>query len=156
MLFFHFFFFFFFLSVASHIFASSNSICLFLSYIAECRSSITECWCWWYLSSSRFFWREADIRKFRSAVCMKGWSGIVLSHRGYQIRIYFFEWSKTNPMHAHWILMRPRPAGPSALDRHQIQAYALDLSYFIRKSRCKFINLIHTLQKNKISCSNHI
>ena len=25
------------------------------------------------------------------------------------MRIYFFEWNKTNPMHAHWILMRPMP-----------------------------------------------
>ena len=23
------------------------------------------------------------------------------------MRIYFFEWNKTNPMHVHWILMRP-------------------------------------------------
>ena len=22
---------------------------------------------------------------------------------------YFFEWNKTNPMHTHWILMRPMP-----------------------------------------------
>ena len=71
------------------------------------------------------------------------------------MRIYFFEWNTTNPMHAHWILMRPcpRPAGPSALDKHQIQASALDLSYFTSKSKCKFINLIHTRQKNKIICS---
>ena len=25
------------------------------------------------------------------------------------MRIYFLEWNKTNPMHAHWILMRPMP-----------------------------------------------
>ena len=25
------------------------------------------------------------------------------------MRIYFFKWNKTNPMHAHWILMRPMP-----------------------------------------------
>ena len=25
------------------------------------------------------------------------------------MRIYFFEWNKTNPMHAHWILMLPLP-----------------------------------------------
>ena len=25
------------------------------------------------------------------------------------MRIYFFEWNKTNPMHAHWILMHPMP-----------------------------------------------
>ena len=25
------------------------------------------------------------------------------------MRIYFCEWNKTNPMHAHWILMRPMP-----------------------------------------------
>ena len=25
------------------------------------------------------------------------------------MRIYFFGWNKTNPMHAHWILMRPMP-----------------------------------------------
>ena len=42
---------------------------------------------------------------------------------------------------------------PSVLDKHQIQASALDLSYFMSKSKCKFINLIHTWQKNKIICS---
>ena len=36
---------------------------------------------------------------------------------------------------------------PDALDKHQIQASALDLSYFTSKSKCKFINLIHTRQK---------
>ena len=46
-----------------------------------------------------------------------------------------------------------RLAGPSALDKHQIQASALDLSYFTSKRKCKFINLIHTRQKNKIICS---
>ena len=40
------------------------------------------------------------------------------------------------------------------LDKHQIQASALDLSYFTRKNKCKFINLIHTRQKNKIICSS--
>ena len=25
------------------------------------------------------------------------------------MRIYFFEWNKTNPVHVHWILMRPVP-----------------------------------------------
>ena len=25
------------------------------------------------------------------------------------MHIYFFEWNKTNPMHANWILMRPIP-----------------------------------------------
>ena len=49
-----------------------------------------------------------------------------------------------------WCVQCPRPAGPSALDKHQIQASALDLSYFTSKSKCKFINLIHTRQKNKI------
>ena len=70
------------------------------------------------------------------------------------MRIYFFEWNKTNPMHAHWILMRPMPeaAGPSALDKYQIQASALELSYFTSKIKCKFINLIHKRQKNKIIC----
>ena len=52
-----------------------------------------------------------------------------------------------------WCVQCPRPAGPSALDKHQIQASALDLSYFTSKSKCKFINLIHTWQKNKIICS---
>ena len=52
-----------------------------------------------------------------------------------------------------WCIQCPRPAGPSALDKHQIQASALDLSYFTGKSKCKFINLIHTQQKNKIICS---
>ena len=52
-----------------------------------------------------------------------------------------------------WCVQCPRPAGPSALDKHQIQANALDLSYFTSKSKCKFINLIHTRQKNKIICS---
>ena len=52
-----------------------------------------------------------------------------------------------------WCLQCPRPTGPSALDKHQIQASALDLSYFPSKSKCKFINLIHTRQKNKIFCS---
>ena len=52
-----------------------------------------------------------------------------------------------------WCVQCPRPAGPSALVRHQIQASALDLSYFTSKSKCKFINLIHTRQKNKIICS---
>ena len=59
------------------------------------------------------------------------------------MRIYFFEWNKTNPMHAHWILMRPMPEGPSALDKHQIQASALDLSYFTSKSKCKLTSFIH-------------
>ena len=49
-----------------------------------------------------------------------------------------------------WCVQCPRPAGLSALNRHQIQASALDLSYFTSKSKCKFINLIHTQQKNKI------
>ena len=53
-----------------------------------------------------------------------------------------------------WCIQCPRPAGPSALDKHQIQASALDLSYFMSKSKCKFINLIHTRQKNKIICSS--
>ena len=48
-----------------------------------------------------------------------------------------------------WCVQCPRPAGRSELDKHQIQASALDLSYFTSKSRCKFINLIHTRQKNK-------
>ena len=52
-----------------------------------------------------------------------------------------------------WCVQCPRPAGPSALDKHQIQSSALDLSYFTSKSKCKFINLIHTRQKNKIICS---
>ena len=52
-----------------------------------------------------------------------------------------------------WCVQCPRPTGPSALDKHQIQASALDLSYFTSKSKCKFINLIHTRQKNKIICS---
>ena len=52
-----------------------------------------------------------------------------------------------------WCIQCPRPAGKSALDKHQIQASALDLSYFTRKSKCKCINLIHTRQKNKIICS---
>ena len=52
-----------------------------------------------------------------------------------------------------WCVQCPRPAGPSALDKHQIQASALDLSYCTSKSKCKFINLIHTPQKNKIICS---
>ena len=52
-----------------------------------------------------------------------------------------------------WCVQCPRPAGPSALDKHQIQASALDLSYFTSKSKCKFINLIHTWQKNKMICS---
>ena len=52
-----------------------------------------------------------------------------------------------------WCVQCPRPAGPSALDKHQIQASALDLSYFTSKSKCAFINLIHTRQKNKIICS---
>ena len=52
-----------------------------------------------------------------------------------------------------WCVQCPRPAGPSALDKHQIQASALDLSYFTRKSKCKFINPIHTRQKNEIFCS---
>ena len=30
------------------------------------------------------------------------------------MRIYFFEWNKTNPMHAHWILMRPMPEAHKA------------------------------------------
>ena len=52
-----------------------------------------------------------------------------------------------------WCVQCPRPAGPSALDKHQIQASALALSYFTRKSKYKFVNLIHTRQKNKIICS---
>ena len=52
-----------------------------------------------------------------------------------------------------WCVQCPRPTGPSALDKHQIQASALDLSYFMSKSKSKFINLIHTRQKNKIICS---
>ena len=52
-----------------------------------------------------------------------------------------------------WCVQCPRPAGPSALDKHQIQSRALVLSYFTSKSKCKFINLIHTRQKNKFICS---
>ena len=52
-----------------------------------------------------------------------------------------------------WCVQCPSPAGPSALDKHQIPASAWDLSYFTSKSKCKFINLIHTRQKNKIICS---
>ena len=52
-----------------------------------------------------------------------------------------------------WCVQRLRPAGLGALDKHQIQASALDLSYFTSKSKYKFINLIHTRQKNKIICS---
>ena len=52
-----------------------------------------------------------------------------------------------------WCVQCPRPAGPSALDKHHIQASALDLSYFMSKSKCKFINLIYKWQKNKIICS---
>ena len=52
-----------------------------------------------------------------------------------------------------WCVQCPKPTGLSALDKHQIQASALDLSYFTSKSKCKFINLIHTQQKNKIICS---
>ena len=33
-----------------------------------------------------------------------------------------------------------------ALDKHQIQASALDLSYFTWKSKCKFIDLIHRIR----------
>ena len=68
------------------------------------------------------------------------------------MRIYFFKWNKANPMHMHWILPEARRA-PKALDKHQIQARALDLSYFMSKSKCKFINLIHKQQQNKIMCS---
>ena len=46
-----------------------------------------------------------------------------------------------------WCVQCPRPVGLSAFDKHQIQASALDLSYFTSKSKCKFINLIHTRQK---------
>ena len=42
-----------------------------------------------------------------------------------------------------WCVQCPRLAGPScgpsALDKHQIQVSVLDLSYFTRKSKCKFI-----------------
>ena len=48
-----------------------------------------------------------------------------------------------------WCVQCPKPAGPSALDKHQIQASALDLSYFTSKSKCKFINLIHTQHKKQ-------
>ena len=34
-----------------------------------------------------------------------------------------------------WGVQCPKPAGPSALDKHQIQVSALDLSYFTRKSK---------------------
>ena len=30
------------------------------------------------------------------------------------MRIYFFEWNKTNPMHAHWILTHPMPVACKA------------------------------------------
>ena len=66
--------------------------------------------------------------------------------------IYFCEWNETNPMLEHWILMRPRPAGSSALDEHQIQSKSFDLSHFRSKGKCKYISLIHTWQKNKIIC----
>ena len=52
-----------------------------------------------------------------------------------------------------WCIQCPRPIGLSALDKYQIQASALDLFYFTSKSKCKFTNLIHTRQKNKIICS---
>ena len=69
------------------------------------------------------------------------------------MRIYFFEWNKTNPMHAHWILMRQMPeARRVECIGHASNSGTLDLSYFTSKSKCKFINLIHTRQKNKIIC----
>ena len=70
------------------------------------------------------------------------------------MRIYFFEWNKTNPIHAHWILMRPMPEAHRAecIGQASNSGNPLDLS-FTRKNKCKFINLIHTRQKNKIICS---
>ena len=65
------------------------------------------------------------------------------------MRIYFFEWNKTNPMHALWNVMRPKPEARRA----ECIGQALDLSYFTSKSKCKFINVIHTRQRNKIICS---
>ena len=66
------------------------------------------------------------------------------------MRIYFFEWNKAiQCTHTEWCVQYPKPAGPSALDKHQIQASALDLSYFTSKSKCKFINLnyLYTIEK---------
>ena len=51
-----------------------------------------------------------------------------------------------------WCVQCPRPAGPSALDKHLIQGKCFELSYSPSESKCKFINLIHTRQKNKIIC----
>ena len=50
-----------------------------------------------------------------------------------------------------WCVQCPRPAGPDALDKHQIQGKCFDLSHFLSKSKYKFINLIHTWQK-KTKC----
>ena len=42
-----------------------------------------------------------------------------------------------------------QPAGPSALEEHQIQDKCFYLSHFPNKSKYKLINLIHTRQKKK-------
>ena len=52
-----------------------------------------------------------------------------------------------------WCVQCLKPAGPSALDKHQIQTSTLDLSNFPSKSKCTLVNPIHTRQKNKIICS---
>ena len=51
-----------------------------------------------------------------------------------------------------WCVQCPRPAGPSALDKHQFQSKCFNLSHFPSESKCKFINLIHTRQQSKIIC----
>ena len=93
----------------------------------------------WTEFSHVWYFNQSQTRKTRTDV----WMRIYFSSELRQIQCTRTEF---------WCVQCPRPAGPSALGKHQIQASALDLSYFTSKSKCKFINLIHTRQKNKIIC----
>ena len=68
--------------------------------------------------------------------------------------IYFFEWNKTNPVHAHWILMHLTPEARRAECIGQASNsgkwFGFVLSLLISPQK---VNLIHTRQKNRIICS---
>ena len=70
--------------------------------------------------------------------------------------IYFFwvKWDKSNANAMNFDASNAwgEQPGPSELDKHQIQGKWIDLSHFSSKSKWKFIDLIHTRQKNKIIC----
>ena len=71
---------------------------------------------------------------------------------------FTFTSNETNPKHEHWIFMPPMPEARRAkcIGHASDSGKCIDLHVaFPSKSKCKFTNLIHTRQKNKIifSCS---